>query len=197
MSRLPAAELLDLALATFAERGYEGTSVRDLCRRLGVSHNLVHERYGGKERLWYAAVGHGFEQLGISLAEAAVAVDDGDEVDRLRAILVRYVEATAQRPALIRIINQEAASPGPRLDHIMERFVGPAHAVADAVLRDLERAGRAHPVPPATLHFLIGHGAGGLVSLPALAAGFADPPVDPVAAARDAVDIVLRGIIIG
>jgi AcrR family transcriptional regulator len=188
--------LLDLALDAFADGGYDGTSVRELCRRLGVSHNLVHERYGSKEQLWYAAIDHGFRRLANDLANAAMEVPlDGDEIVRLRAILVRYVEATAERPALIRIINQEAARPGGRLDHVYEEYIRPAHEVADAVLRSLERQGRARRVSPAALHFLVGHGAGGLVSLPALAAKFPGDHGSLTDQAREAVDIVLAGIV--
>ncbi|MBB3981990.1 AcrR family transcriptional regulator [Sphingobium fontiphilum] len=42
-------KLLGLAFATFAERGYEGTTLRDLSKRLGVSHNLLNVRFGRKE----------------------------------------------------------------------------------------------------------------------------------------------------
>ncbi len=188
-------DLLDLALDTFADRGYDGTSVRDVCRRLGVSHNLVHERYGSKEALWYAAIEHGFRHLAAHLALAAQEAP-GDELDRLRAILVRYVEVTAQRPALIRIINYEAARPGGRLDHVYDHYIRPAHHVADVVLRDLAADGRVRPVSPATLHFLVGHGAGGMVSLPALAGRFPGEHGSLTDQARDAVDVVLRGIVV-
>jgi TetR/AcrR family transcriptional regulator len=168
--------------------------VRELCRRLGVSHNLVHERYGSKEQLWYAAIDHGFRKLASELAAAAMAAE-GDELDRLRAILVRYVEVTAERPALIRIINAEAARPGGRLDHVYDEYIRPAHEVADAVLQSLERAGRVRRVPPAALHFLVGHGAGGIVSLPALAGRFpGDGHGSLTDQAREAVDVVVRGI---
>jgi AcrR family transcriptional regulator len=185
--------LLDVALDAFADGGYEGTSVRELCRRLGVSHNLVHERYGSKEQLWYAAIDHGFRRLAADLAAAALDVV-GDELDRLRAILVRYVEVTAERPALIRIINQEAARPGGRLDHVYDQYIRPAHDVADAVLRQLEAAGRARRISPAALHFLVGHGAGGIVSLPALASRFPGGRGSLTEQAREAVDVVLRGL---
>ena len=192
---VPEADLLDLALDAFADRGYDGTSVRDVCRRLGVSHNLVHERYGSKERLWYAAIEHGFRTLAGELAAAAQGAQ-GDELDRLRAILLRYVEVTAERPALIRIVNHEAGRPGGRLDHVYETYIRPAHEVADVVLRDLAADGRARPIPPATLHFLVGHGAGGMVSLPALAGRFPGDGSTLTAQARDAVDVVLRGILV-
>ena len=163
-------------------------------RQLGVSHNLVHERFGTKELLWRSAIAHGFTSLAVELATSAAAAPD-DPLDRLRAILFRYVEATAERPSLIRIINYEAMHPGPRLDHLFTTYLEPAHQVADAALRLLEQQGRAHRIPAATLHFMIGHGAGGLASLPALAGRFnADDP-DPVTQARDAVDLVLRGIL--
>jgi TetR/AcrR family transcriptional regulator len=166
-----------------------------VCRRLGVSHTLVHERYGSKERLWYAAIEHGFRTLATELATAAHE-EPGDELDRLRAILVRYVEVTAQRPAMIRIINHEAARPGGRLDHVYDLYIRPAHRIADLVLRDLAAAGRARPVSPAVLHFLVGHGAGGIVSLPALAERFPGGEGSLTDQAREAVDVVLRGIVL-
>jgi TetR/AcrR family transcriptional regulator len=192
---VPESDLLDMALDAFAGNGYDGTSVRDVCRRLGVSHNLVHERYGSKELLWHAAIEHGFRALAADLAAAAQSAE-GDELDRLRAILVRYVEVTADRPALIRIVNHEAARPGPRLDHLYETYIRPAHQVADVVLRGLASEGRARPVSPATLHFLVGHGAGGLVSLPALAGRFPGDRATVTDQAREAVDVVLRGIMV-
>jgi AcrR family transcriptional regulator len=188
--------VLDLALDAFADGGYDGTSVREMCRRLGVSHNLVHERFGSKEALWYAAIEHGFRALAHELGAAARACD-GDELDRLRAILVRYVEVTADRPALMRIVNHEAARPGGRLDHIYEHYIRPAHEVADVVLRDLAAAGRTRPVSPAMMHFLVGHGAGGIVSLPALAERFPGEFGSLTDQARAAVDVVVEGMVLG
>lgn len=188
------ASLFDAALVEFADQGFDGASVRSLCRELGVSHNLIHERYGTKDELWRQAVDHGFSALASNLVAAASGVP-ADPYERLRAILVRYVELTAERPELIRIINYEAIHPGERLDHLFANYLEPAHRVADAALRMLEDAGRARRIPAATLHFLIGHGAGGLASLPALAGRFADTDPDPVTQAIDAVDLVLRGIL--
>lgn len=191
-------DLLDLALDAFADGGYEGTSVRELCRRLGVSHNLVHERYGSKEQLWYAAIDHGFQRLTTELEAAAkAAAGDGlDELGRLRQVLVRYVEVTVEHPALLRIVNQEAARPGGRLDHVYERYIRPAYQVAGRLVRQLERSGRVRPVSPAALHFLVSHGAGGMVSLPALAGRFPGSRGSLADQAREAIDVVLRGMLV-
>ena len=48
------------ALRAFATHGYDGVSVNALSRELGVSHNLLHQRFGSKLALWHAAVDWGF-----------------------------------------------------------------------------------------------------------------------------------------
>src|SRR5262245_60334837 len=91
--------LLDAALDAFADKGYDGMSVRELARTLGVSHNLIPQRIGTKADLWRAAVDRGFGQLIAALA-TALQDDPGDDLGRLRAVVVRFIEANATRPAL-------------------------------------------------------------------------------------------------
>ena len=55
--------LLDLLLAAFADLGFDGTSMRSLCRHLRVNHNLIYERFESKDGAWTAAVDHAFRRL--------------------------------------------------------------------------------------------------------------------------------------
>jgi AcrR family transcriptional regulator len=48
--------ILAAARAEFAERGFEGTSVRGLARRAGVDPRLVHHYFDGKEEIFLAAM---------------------------------------------------------------------------------------------------------------------------------------------
>src|SRR6476659_4160909 len=61
-------EILDAALEAFATRGYDATSVRDLTRRLGVSHNLVHHYFRSKADLWRAAIDRSFGTVAAAMA---------------------------------------------------------------------------------------------------------------------------------
>lgn len=63
--------LLQAALEAFAETGYDGTSVRQLSRRLGVSHALLTARFGSKEGLWFAAMEHALVQTEQTWREVA------------------------------------------------------------------------------------------------------------------------------
>ena len=192
-------ELLDAALVAFADRGFDGTSVRELARALDVSHNLIPQRFGSKERLWYLAVDHGFGRLAAEMG-AALADPPGDDVAQLRALVVRFVAANATRPSLLRIINQEAASPGPRLDFLFERYIEPVRQFGATVLADLQASGQVRTSSVALMYFLMTHGAGGPLSLGALAERFGETvdPDDPEAVRRyseEAVEVLFEGLL--
>lgn len=49
-------QLLDVARALFAERGFEVTSVEEIAHRAGVSKPVVYEHFGGKEGVYAVVV---------------------------------------------------------------------------------------------------------------------------------------------
>jgi AcrR family transcriptional regulator len=190
--------VLEAALDAFAEHGYAGTSVREVARQLGVSHNLIPQRFGSKDRLWYAAVDQGFGTL-LSDLLPVVVEDRPDDVDRLRAWMVRFVEANAARPALLRIINREASSPGPRFDYLYDRYIEPVRAMGAAFLGDLHERGLVTTDSVGLVYFLMTHGAGGPIAFPALAERLDDAvhPDDPDAIRRhaeQAVAVIFEGL---
>jgi TetR/AcrR family transcriptional regulator len=116
--------ILEAALEAFAQRGYDGVSVRELNRQIGVSHNLVHHYFGSKDALWRAAIDHGLNRV-----NEAWRLDDlgpdADPVEKMKVGLRRFLEVTARAPSVQRIMEYEAAIGGPRLDYIAERYILP------------------------------------------------------------------------
>jgi AcrR family transcriptional regulator len=55
--------ILNAAIAEFAERGFEGASIRAIADRLGLRHPLITYHYRSKEILWRAAAEHAFSQI--------------------------------------------------------------------------------------------------------------------------------------
>jgi TetR/AcrR family transcriptional regulator len=159
--------LLETALQSFGENGYDGASVREIARRLAVSHNLIPQRFGSKEALWYAAVDHGFGRLEKDLLREAKALGS-DELLVLRGLILCFIEINALHPSLLQIINQEASQPGPRLDYLFKAYIKPVRDFGDSWLKRLADEGRINPVSVTLLYFLMTHGAGGLFALPAL-----------------------------
>ena len=191
--------LLDVTLEAFAERGYDGTSVREIARKLGVSHNLIPQRIGSKEELWRRAVDQGFGRLTLELI-TALESDPQDDVERLRAVITKFIEANARRPSLVRIISKEAVIAGPRFDYLFDNYIDPVRVMGSELLARLREAGRLRTDSVALLYFFMTHGAGGPVAYPALAQRFGSN-VDPDDAeavrqhAEEAVELLFGGLV--
>ena len=130
-------EILDGALEAFAEAGFEAMSVRELTRRLGVSHNLVHHHFGSKQDLWRAALDHG---VGSTAGELAELLSQSVGSPRSRQVLHQVLESAiallTKCPQVARIFADESARPGPRLDYLYDQFLGPLVAILSRFLSE-------------------------------------------------------------
>lgn len=165
-----------MALKTFAENGYEGTSAAALNRELGVSHNLIHQRFGSKEELWYAAVDWAFGQIADEIA-IDTELADSDLMEALRHGLIQFLEVHARHPEMLRLVTVEGATPSPRLTYLFDAHIRPLYARLTAPLKTLVDRGVLTDVDVRSLHFLVAHGGTSPFSLAPLAKML--EPIDP------------------
>jgi AcrR family transcriptional regulator len=189
--------ILDDAFRAFATYGYDGVAVRTLNRELGVSHNLIHQRFGSKQGLWYAAVDRAFSQ---QITELATAFDPtlADPLDQLNHAIRRFVHYSAERPELLGLMNIEARVDSERLDYIYDNYVAPALAPLGRLLEHLQKSGRIRPISLRALFFLIAHGAAAPFTLAPLARHFDNTdPLAPKQVAEQAAltaDVITSGL---
>ncbi|MEN8722173.1 MAG: TetR/AcrR family transcriptional regulator [Alphaproteobacteria bacterium] len=187
--------LLDAVLRAFGEQGFDGTSVREVARELGVSHNLLPQRFGSKQVLWYAAVDYGFGRLGEDLAREADLLGD-DDVTVLRGLVTKFIAVNADHPSLLQIINQEAAHPGPRLDYLFETYIQPVRDFGQTWLDRLAAEGKISQNSVTLLYFLMTHGAGGVFALPGLSGRLmGDTSALKADQIAQAVDMIFDGLL--
>jgi TetR/AcrR family transcriptional regulator len=189
-------QILDAAFRAFATYGYDGVAVRTLNRELGVSHNLIHQRFGSKLGLWYAAVDRAY---GGQVAELATAFDPtlADPLDQLNYAIRRFVHYSAERPELLGLMNIEGRVDSERLDYIYENYVAPALAPLGRLLEHLRKEGRIRPISLQALFFLVAHGASAPFTLAPLACHFDTEPFDPRQVAEQAAltaDVITSGL---
>jgi AcrR family transcriptional regulator len=190
-------QILDAAFRAFATYGYDGVAVRTLNRELGVSHNLIHQRFGSKQGLWYAAVDRAFGQ---QITQLATAFDPtlADPLDQLNHAIRRFVHYSAERPELLGLMNIEARVDTERLDYIYNNYVAPALAPLGALLDHLQENRRIRPISLRALFFLIAHGAAAPFTLAPLARHFDNTdPLDPSEVAEQAAltaDVITGGL---
>ena len=130
--------LLDGALSQFARYGFEQVSMRGLAKELGVSYSLFHHHFGSKQALWQAVVDRDGQAL-FTEAEKMFAQDQGglDEIEILKRWISGFVYVSAEHTDLIQMLNHERAYPGPRMDFIVESYLGP---VVTHLRKTLQRA---------------------------------------------------------
>ena len=130
----------------FSENGFEGTSVAAFNRELGVSHNLIHQRFGSKEALWYVTGDWAFGQI----ADQLVDVDGlaaPDPVEAMRVMVHRLLEVHSRHPHMSRLVTMEAATANPRLTHSYEAHVVPLPLALLAPVKTLVDRGVLTEVP--------------------------------------------------
>jgi TetR/AcrR family transcriptional regulator len=189
--------LLQAALDAFAETGYDGTSVRELSRRLGVSHALLTARFGSKEGLWFAAMEHALAEIEQTWREVADS-PELDDLEALRQGVVRQVIFSATHPHVLRIMSHEGAIDSPRVRFVVDRFVNPVRPGVERLLARLVAAGRIRPVPYATLHYLLVAGGGALFANPVearLLGAPAHPDAEDIRVHAETVaDVLIAGV---
>ena len=94
------------ALKLFAEKGFEGTSIRDLAAKAEVNVAMVNYYFGSKEKLFEAMVEHKAAYLKGIIEE--VSKDNSlTEIQKLDRIVESYVNKMFNNRLFHRIIHQE------------------------------------------------------------------------------------------
>ncbi len=112
--RLGAAErmpqILDAALAEFAERGYGGASMAGAAARAGIAKGLIYHYFPGKSELFKAVV-RSFVQPAFAEAERLLAGFPGSRAELLRQMIGRghgHLAAARREILLFRLLLAEA-----------------------------------------------------------------------------------------
>jgi AcrR family transcriptional regulator len=129
--------VLDAACVLFAERGYRGTSMKDIAEALGVRAPSLYNHVASKQDILFAIMDKAMDRALAAIAEALADVDDVSE--QLRRATEALVLDFLRYPAEVTVCNAEVRSLDPqnRLAIVAKRdeFAGRVRAI-------IERGGR-------------------------------------------------------
>ena len=130
--------VLAVAVKLFNERGYDGTSMEDLSRRLGITKSAIYHHVPSKQELLRLAINRALDAL---FAEAAKLEQvDGRAIDRLEHLVRGSVLVlTRDLPfvtLLLRVrgntkVEREALARRREFDHLVADLVAQAAAEGD------------------------------------------------------------------
>jgi TetR/AcrR family transcriptional regulator len=188
------AQLLSVAFAMFAEQGFEAATVRDMSRKLGISHNLLNVRFGRKSDLWKAAVDW---RLAQASRDVEIAFDRHAPAElRLRELVSRFCEWAMFHSDIVAISYQEGQRASWRLEYIVERFILPFQKRLDGLIEEVRQVRPVAPLSSGALLALLVHGVGSYFALRPLQAQLVPPGV-PLSAARSEEAQALAAFLIG
>jgi TetR/AcrR family transcriptional regulator len=128
--------ILKSALELFSEKGYDATSVREICEAAGITKPTLYHFYGSKEGVYRAIVEGALERFRKDLAAALSA--EGSLRDRLVSMAGAYIDAARRDPDLARFIMALIHNP-PRSAPATD-FVGFADGLYQQLAREVEAA---------------------------------------------------------
>ena len=99
------AEILDYATEIFADKGYEGASMRDLSRLSGISLAGLYYYFESKEKLLYIIQRHTFTTIIERLRQRLAASNDPEE--RLRIFVQNHVDYAVARTKAMKVLSHE------------------------------------------------------------------------------------------
>src|SRR5271169_970207 len=118
--------ILMKALELFSSKGYEATSVREICEAAGITKPTLYHFYGSKEGVYRALVDGTFEQFRMDLSRLLEAPGTAEE--RLRRVARSYFEYAGARREVMRFVlslvhNTSTAAPRTDFPKLYEEIV--------------------------------------------------------------------------
>jgi AcrR family transcriptional regulator len=127
-------EIMTAALAEFAERGYDGTRIRHIAMRAGVSDAALYAHHGSKEELALALFRLHIGRYAQALQEVADQPEASVQ-ERVRGLALRTLDAFAEDPDAVAFVITHQA----RFIHVLpEDFPYPIR-IAEALVREGQR----------------------------------------------------------
>jgi TetR/AcrR family transcriptional regulator len=90
------------ALALFSEKGYDATSVREICEAAGITKPTLYHFYGSKEGVYRALVEGALARFGADMSRALAG--DGTIREQLARMARAYIDAALREPQLSRFL---------------------------------------------------------------------------------------------
>ncbi len=134
--------LIDAAIALFAEKGYEGTSVRDLATEAGVNVAAVSYHFGSKDALYQEALRACLAPCGEMQARMQAHLDAAKRnrsrkaaEEALRGCIQDFLEVLVSPAARhSHLVMREQSEGKPRFEPVIREFFQPVGSILQQVI---------------------------------------------------------------
>jgi len=147
--------ILTAALAVFAERGFDASSVTLVAERAGVGQPLVVYHFHSKEDLWVATVEWVLGRFLERLRPGIEALEGLDPATRLSLIFQDFTRYSAQTPELFQVLLDANKRGGPGLARVAEDQLRPTYERLREFIEAAQEAGAVPAGDPALIYYAL------------------------------------------
>jgi AcrR family transcriptional regulator len=119
--------VLQVALSLFADRGYRGTSLRDIAKRIGIKAPSLLHHFPSKQQLYLAVL----EQIFNAMEDSArfIMASPGGPQEQMRKAIADAIDFIARKPDAMRLLSKEFADESGAGRTVMKRRLPPLNAI--------------------------------------------------------------------
>ncbi|MCF7699115.1 TetR/AcrR family transcriptional regulator [Loktanella sp. M215] len=103
-------QIVQAALTSISESGYDGVSTRTIAARAGVTQGLLTYHFKSKDALWRAAADHLFTRLNAAMDAGIAGLPDPSPAAVRRETILQMVVFASQHPEMLRFIMDAGVS---------------------------------------------------------------------------------------
>ena len=145
-------QLLRVAMRLFSQRGFRGTTTKEIARSAGVSEAMVFRHFATKEELYRAILDHKACAGGIDprqlLADAIARRDDRAVFETLARAMMHHHE---QDTEFLRLLSHAALEEHQLVELFFDRNVRPLYELLVGYIRERQREGALRQLDPAVV----------------------------------------------
>ena len=135
--------VLQVAQTLFAERGYRGTSLRDIAKRIGIKAPSLLHHFPSKQQLYVAVLDAMFESIEDSANAIAWAREDRQA--QMRQAITDAIDFMVARPDFVRLLWMEMADESGVGRQVLKRRLPPLFSTAVNFIFRGQREGQFRP----------------------------------------------------
>jgi TetR/AcrR family transcriptional regulator len=147
--------ILRASLAEFADKGFDGASIRVIAERTGLQHQLITYHFKSKEILWQAVAEHIFERIRARWDERAPEGSNMSPIERVREEYRTLFNVTLEFPEFHHFMLRESRPGSPRMPWLAEKYLKPLMGRLLPQIAEAQEQGDLPPGDPVLIHYML------------------------------------------
>lgn len=126
--------LLTIALDYFSNHGFEGTQLKIIAEKVGITNSLISYHFKNKEELWKRSVDHLAKSIVDKFEAIRSDLKDTEGVPMLRSYTRQLIYFSAKNPPFYKLTYMEMGQNSWRSDYLIKSIVEPLTQIGQSAL---------------------------------------------------------------